>query len=94
MRKAALTTIIVLACLMLAGNLALAKQEFYGNVEKMPESGMIGDWVIGGRSVTASKDTEFKEKHGKLQLGAYVEVEGAEKDGKFLASEIETKTKK
>lgn len=85
---------IVLACLAVAGNVALAKQEFYGNVEKMPEGGKAGDWVVGGRTVTATNDTEFKEKHGKLATGAYVEVEGAEKDGKFVASEIETKKKK
>jgi hypothetical protein len=94
MRKAALTIMIVLACLMLAGNVALARQDFYGNVEKMPESGMIGEWVVGGRTVTTTSNTEFKEKHGKLQMGAYVEVEGTEKDGKFIASEIETKVKK
>jgi Domain of unknown function (DUF5666) len=94
MKKAALTIMIIMACLVLAGSLALAKQEFYGNVEKMPEGGMIGDWVVGGRTVTATKDTEFKEKHGKLEMGAYVEVEGKEKDGKFVASEIETKAKK
>ncbi len=85
---------IVLACLAVACNLALAKQDFYGNVEKMPEGGMIGEWVVGGRTVTATKDTVFKEKHGKLEMGAYVEVEGNEKDGKFMASEIETKVKK
>ena len=94
MKKAALVIMIVLACLVLAGSLALAKQEFYGNVEKMPAGGMIGEWVVGGRTVTATKDTEFKEKHGKLEMGAYVEVEGKEKDGKFVASEIETKAKK
>ena len=94
MKKAALVIMIVMACLVLAGSLALAKQEFYGNVEKMPEGGMIGEWVVGGRTVTATKDTEFKEKHGKLEMGAYVEVEGKEKDGKFVASEIETKAKK
>lgn len=94
MRKVALVVVIALACLMLAGSLALAKQEFYGNVEKMPESGMIGEWVVAGRTVTATKDTEFKEKHGKLEMGAYVEVEGSTKNGNFIASEIETKAKK
>jgi hypothetical protein len=38
--------------------------------------------------------TVFKEKHGKLEMGAYVEVEGSDKNGKFMASEIETKVKK
>jgi hypothetical protein len=94
MRKSALATVIILACLVLAFNVALAKQDFYGNVQQMPESGFVGEWVVGGRTVTATNDTEFKEKHGKLQIGAYVEVEGQQKDGKFIASEIETKIKK
>ncbi len=79
MKKSALAILIVLACLAVACNLALAKQDFYGNVEKMPEGGMIGEWVVGGRTVTATKDTVFKEKHGKLEMGAYVEVEGRRK---------------
>jgi hypothetical protein len=94
MRKSALVIMIVLACLVLACSLAVAKQEFYGNVEKMPEGGTVGEWVVAGRTVTTTKNTVFKEKHGKLEIGAYVEVEGSEKDGKFIASEIETKVKK
>ena len=54
MRKSALATVIILACLVLAFNVALAKQDFYGNVEKMPESGFVGEWVVGGRTVTAT----------------------------------------
>ena len=94
MRKSTLYIGTIFVCLFLAFNVALAKQDFHGNVEKMPESGFVGEWVVGGRTVTATNDTEFKEKHGKLQIGAYVEVEGKEKDGKFIASEIETKVKK
>jgi hypothetical protein len=93
MKKSALTVLVILTCLVLACSLALAKQEIYGNVEKMPEGGKAGEWVVGGRTVSATNDTIFKEKHGKLEMGAYVEVEGAEKDGKFVASEIETKKK-
>lgn len=94
MRKSTLAIGIILVCLALSANFALAKQDFYGNVEKMPENGFVGEWVVGGRTVTATNDTKIKEKHGKLQIGAYVEVEGRQKDGKFIASEIETKVKK
>jgi hypothetical protein len=94
MKKSAITVLVILTCLVLACTPALAKQEFYGNVEKMPEGATVGEWVVGGRTVTATKDTIFKEKHGKLGMGAYVEVEGTEKDGKFIAAEIETKVKK
>jgi hypothetical protein len=85
---------LVLTCLFLAFSFLLTKQEYYGNVEKMPEGGIIGEWVVGGHTVIANKDTKFKEDQGKLHIGAYVEVEGAEKNGKFIASEIETKIKK
>ena len=94
MRKAFLITMLALVCVILAGTFALASHEFYGTVEKMPASGLVGEWVVDGRTVTTTQDTDFKEKHGKLQVGAYVEVEGKDKDGKFLASEIETKVKK
>lgn len=94
MRKSALAMVITLACLVLAFNAALAKQDFHGNVQQMPEYGTMGEWVIGGRTVVVDTNTKLKEKRGKLQIGAYVEVEGREKDGKFVASEIKTKGKK
>jgi hypothetical protein len=73
---------------------ALAKQKFHGIVEQMPEGGYTGQWVIGGRTVNATSNTKFKEKHGKLQIGVSVEVEGSQVDGNFLASEIKSKMKK
>lgn len=94
MPKSVKVTGILVFCLALAVNVALAKEEFYGHVEKMPASGTMGEWVIGGRTVVAGKGTELKEKHGKLQVGAYVEVEGIELPDKFVATEIETKEKK
>jgi hypothetical protein len=94
MRKSALTTIIILACLVLTFNVALAKQDFHGNVQQMPEYGTTGEWVIGGRTVVVDTNTKLKEKRGKIQMGSYVEVEGRQKDGKFFASEIRTKVKK
>ncbi len=94
MRKSALATVIILACIVLAFNVALAKQEFNGNVQQMPEYGTMGEWVIGGRTVVVDTKTRIKEKRGKLQMGAYVEVEGRQKDGKFFATEIKTKVKK
>jgi hypothetical protein len=41
-----------------------------------------------------TKDTKIKEKHGKLAVGAYVEVEGVTFEGKFIASELETEKKR
>ena len=91
MRKVAIFTLI--GILLSVGN-AFAKQEFYGIVQTMPENGYIGQWNIAGKTVNVTKDTKIKEKHGKLAIGAYVEVEGVTFEGKFIASEIETKKKK
>ena len=92
MRKVAVF-IVVGIFLLCVGN-AFAKQEFYGVVQAMPEKGYIGQWNVDGKTVYVTKDTKIKEKHGKLAVGAYVEVEGVTFEGKFIASEIETKKKK
>jgi hypothetical protein len=47
-----------------------------------------------GEAVQVTKDTKLKQDHEPLQVGAYVEVEGLEYEGKFIATEIETEKKK
>ena len=88
------TTLILLGIFLLCVGNALAKQEFYGVVQTMPETGYIGTWNINGKAVEVTKDTKIEAKHGKLAVGAYVEVEGVTFQEKFIASEIETKKKK
>jgi hypothetical protein len=92
MRKVA-TLIFIGIFLLCAGN-AFAKQEFYGVVQAMPEKGYAGQWTIDGKTVYVTEDTKIQEKHGKLAVGAHVEVEGVTFEGKFIASEIETKKMK
>lgn len=92
MRK--VTTFILIGIFLLCVGNAYAKQEFYGVVQTMPETGYIGTWNIDGKAVQVTKDTKIEEEHGKLAVGAYVEVEGVTFEGKFIASEIETKKKK
>jgi Domain of unknown function (DUF5666) len=92
MRKVA--TLIVIGIFLLCAGNALAKQEFYGVVQAMPEKGYAGQWAIYGKTVYVTEDTNIKEKQGKLAVGSYVEVEGVIFEGKFIDSEIETKTKK
>ena len=87
-------TLIVIGIFLLCAGNALAKQEFYGIIQVMPEKGYVGQWNIDGKAVHVTEDTKIEEKHGKLAVGAYVEVEGMTFEGKFIASEIETKTKK
>ena len=92
MRKVA--TLIVIGIFLLCAGNAFAKQEFYGVIQAMPEKGYVGQWNIDGKAVHVTEDTKIEEKHGKLAVGAYVEVEGMTFEGKFIASVIETKTKK
>lgn len=72
----------------------LAKQEFYGVIQAMPQQGYVGQWTIDGKTVYVTEDTEVKQKDGKPEVGAYVEVEGVRFEGKFIAYEIETKKRK
>ncbi len=93
MRKTVLVMAIALMSVVLAFNVALAKQKFYGTVESMPPGG-VGEWVIGGKTVVSVRDTRIKEKHGSIQAGSYVQVEAIFVEGKLLATEIELKRKK
>jgi hypothetical protein len=91
MRKVA---IFIIIGILVSVGIAFAQQKFYGVVQTMPEQGHVGQWNIDGKTVNVTKDTKIEEKHGKLAVGAYVEVEGVTFEGKFIASELETEKKK
>jgi len=76
----------------LAG-IAFAK-EFRGVVQAMPEKGYVGQWKIDDKIVNVTEETKIEEEHGKIAVGSYVKVEGLTFEGKFVASEIETKERK
>ncbi|WP_339136427.1 MAG: DUF5666 domain-containing protein [Candidatus Electrothrix sp. GW3-4] len=67
------------------------ESKMYGTVESLPQSGLNGVWRINGRDVTVDRNTRIKEKHGRVAVGVYVEVEGRSSGNTFIASEIETK---
>ncbi len=69
------------------------ESRIYGTVEKAPP-GRIGNWTINRREVRVGKETRIIEKHGKAEVGAYVEVEGSNTDKTFFASKIEVKRSK
>ena len=92
MRKVA--TLIVIGIFFLCVGNAFAKQEFYGVVQAMPEKGYVGQWNVDGKTVHVTEDTKIEEKHGKLAVGAYVEVEGSYHGETFIAHEIEVKRAK
>jgi hypothetical protein len=64
---------------------------FKGTVESMPTGGLVGDWVVSGRTVYATTGTRFKQTQGPLRIGAFVEVEGNQRtDGSLDAKSIAT----
>jgi len=67
---------------------------FFGTVEAMPPSGLIGVWTIAGKTVNVTDATELQEEDGPFAVGANVKVKGwAQEDGAVEAREIETVSK-
>lgn len=48
--------------------------ERYGRIDRMPVSGVVGDWVIAGVTYGADNNTYFEQEHGGFQVGACVQV--------------------
>lgn len=69
------------------------ESKIYGVVEKLP-LGELGIWIVNGREIVVTRDTRIKEKHGKAEAGAYVEVEGSVTGKTFTAYEVEVKRSK
>ncbi|NIQ17260.1 MAG: hypothetical protein GTN43_00390 [Candidatus Aenigmarchaeota archaeon] len=65
--------------------------KFYGTIEKIPETGREGIWIVNGREILVTNSTKIKEEHGKAEAGVYVEVEGNYSGKTFTAYEIEIK---
>lgn len=53
---------------------AMAHDDFTAKIEKIPD-GKIGIWIIGGRQVPVTKDTDLDESDGELIVGKCVEVD-------------------
>ncbi|NCC41677.1 MAG: hypothetical protein EOM21_20130 [Gammaproteobacteria bacterium] len=54
---------------------ALADEDFHGIVESRPAGGHVGDWVIGGRTFTATATTKIDADDGPLDIGACASVD-------------------
>jgi hypothetical protein len=70
------------------------ESKIYGIVEQLPVKGLSGTWVVNGREINVTKNTILKEKHGMIEVGAYVKVEGTHVDRTFTAREVEVKKAK
>ncbi len=75
-----------------ATKVEVKREKFYGYVEALPASTLVGDWTISGRIVHVTSTTKIEQKKGAVAIGAYVEVKGySEADGSFTATKIEVK---
>jgi len=66
------------------------ESKVYGTIRSLPH-GMVGIWDVNGREINVSKTTLIKEKHGKAELGAYVEVKGISSGNTLNAYKVEVK---
>lgn len=67
-----------------------ARVEFRGTIERLPTTGLLGDWTVSGRTVHVSSLTRIEQHDGLVVVGAMVEVEGQQRpDGSVDATKIE-----
>lgn len=64
--------------------------KMYGFVQQKPANSFNGEWIINGTAFIADQTTKFKEEHGLLAIGAYVEVEYSTNGGVNFIYKLET----
>ena len=50
---------------------------FFGNLERLPMNGMMGDWLVSGRMVQVNSATVIDQHRGPATLGSCLEITGA-----------------
>lgn len=70
------------------------RSKIYGTVEKLPETGLLGIWIVNGREFVVTERTRLEQKHGLLEPGAYVEIKGMKSENTFTAEKVEVKRAK
>ncbi|MEN8213968.1 MAG: hypothetical protein ABFR19_06360 [Pseudomonadota bacterium] len=81
---------IIVTCAFIAqiiAQAAIADDNFHGIIESRPD-GKAGTWVVGGRTLNVTVNTDLREEHLPLRVGACAEVEI--EDG--LVEEIESES--
>jgi uncharacterized protein DUF5666 len=69
------------------------RDELKGTIDKLPASGLIGDWSVAGRIVHVTAATHIDTEHGAAAVGASVEVSGTLRaDGSLDATKIEVQS--
>ena len=75
MKSKILVLLAALLGLGLAMNSASARDDFDGIIESKPAGGGAGAWVIGGRTIYVTEQTDLDISDGPLDVGACVEVD-------------------
>jgi len=69
------------------------RTELLGTIQSLPSGGLLGDWLVSGRTIHVTADTAIDQEHGAPAVGVVVEVKGALRpDGSIDATKIETKS--
>lgn len=69
-----LTMFLVASAIVIPYSLQV-EEEIYGIVQSRPAQGDVGDWIIGGRTFTATARTEIDLDAGPLTSGTCASVE-------------------
>jgi len=84
--------IATLVLLTWGGHNAWAQQSpWQGLIEAMPTSGLIGQWVVQGRTFTTDANTDFRQDKGAFAVGVCAEVEYVGSTSPFSATKIASK---
>jgi hypothetical protein len=70
------------------------QREFFGAVAQLPQKEYLGVWVIDGKEVHVTPQTELDFRGGPVAVGTVVKVEGGTVEGKYIAREIKTRQRK
>ena len=70
------------------------RSKIYGTVEKLPETGFSGIWIVNGREFVVTERTRLEQKHGLLEPGAYVEIKCIKSENTFTVEKVEVKRAK
>lgn len=63
-----------------------------GAIESLPASGLVGDWMVGGRLVHIVSSTRLNSEHGAFVIGTRVKVKGLlMDDGSVVATKVQVK---
>ncbi len=66
-----------------------ANYEFEGKLEKKPETGFSGEWIISGKKIIVDDNTFISHGDEKIKVGDEVEIIAKRENGKITALDME-----